>query len=87
MRNDLTDKHNDAKKMKREWESVEKYGAGYPDYKKIKLVDLLDELHTTLMILKQQIGMGQPVKRSFTPAGKITYGMGRGKKQDMPPNI
>jgi hypothetical protein len=76
----------EAKHIKRVWEMAEKVNNPLGDIIKLKMVDLLDDFHTTLMDMKQIIGLGIKVQRNLTTRERIKLGIsGEKKKMDYMP--
>ena len=44
-----------------------------------EIIDILDDIHTKLMSLKQMIGLGIVVRRNWSTKEKIKRGMGLNK--------
>lgn len=65
----------EARNMKRAWEQSVVNGLEVNKNFVFKLSDLLDEFHERLFEIKQIIGLGIVVKRSFTTKQKIKYGI------------
>jgi len=66
---------NQAKKLKRTWESSNKSGLPNNKIQILSLVDLLDSIHTKLLYIKQVVGLGIIVKRNLSTAQKIKRGV------------
>lgn len=68
-----------AKKEKRKWENSIKSGVPFSRILIQKIVDLLDDINTRLLYVKQVIGLGIVVKKNLTAKQRIKKGMGTGK--------
>ena len=75
----IDDKIEEARNQKRVWERSVKSGFPFSDVLVLKLVDLLDAIHTKLMEIKQVIGLGIVVKKNMSVSERINKGI-RGNK-------
>jgi hypothetical protein len=73
---ELNNNFDEVKLLKRQWETQKKLGIEVNPSLKNRIVDLLDNIHTRLMQLKQVIGLGIVVRRNFSVKQKIKLGMG-----------
>lgn len=64
-----------ALESKRIWENATKNNMPFAKKKINELVDVLDDIHTKLMDLKQIIGLGIVVKKNMSTQEKIRAGM------------
>lgn len=72
---EIEDKIKRAKQQKRTWESSLETGQEMNKYVIYSLIDLLDEIHTSILEVKQVIGLGIVVKRVLSASEKIKFGI------------
>ena len=75
VKQEIDDNIQKAKHMKRVWEESNQMGNPVNNHYILDLVDLLDSIHTKLLDVKQVIGLGIVVKRTFSTKEKIKYGI------------
>ncbi len=78
----LDEKVNEAKKKKRVWERLSKTNIPINPNLILQLVDILGEIKTKLMDIKQKIGLGIVVKKNLTTKQKIKAGINKISKSD-----
>ncbi len=80
----LDGKIAEAKGLKRRWEGSVKLGSHISKVTILELVDILDGIHTKLMEIKQSIGLGIAVRRSYDTHERIKEGMVSKKIYSLP---
>lgn len=81
MKQDLDTKIDESKHKKRIWEQSRNSGTPMNRVVVFELVDLLDDIHTKLLDIKQIIGLGIVVKKVMSTKERIKYGLN--PKRDM----
>jgi len=80
----LDTKISEARNLKRRWERSNKIGSHISKKNILELVDILDAIHTKLMEIKQVIGLGIAVRRSYDTRERIQAGMKAQKTEGLP---
>ena len=75
IKDDIYNKVNEAKMQKRKWELSIESGIDFNKVTILNLVDVLDEIHTKLLEIKQLVGLGIVIKRVMTTKEKIKHGI------------
>jgi len=65
-----------ARTMKRQWETAIDLKTPFSKKRVLELVDLLNDLHTELLDIKQRIGLGIAVRKNLSVKQRIKMGMG-----------